>query len=158
LLEVEMAEAQERRRLIMVGVDGSPEAVRALSWAIHIAQDLRGEVAAVHVLETQFVAYYSLEVGASIQVDDSWREDIRRAFEEEWCVPLKESGLPHRTMLLEGRPATAIGKAAEQLGADLVVVGRRGRGGVARLLLGSVSSELTQDCPVPVVVLSPRST
>jgi nucleotide-binding universal stress UspA family protein len=141
----------------MVGVDGSSEAARALRWAIETAREQDAEVVAVHALETQFLAYYSLEAGVPVQLEDRWREEIQRAFEEDWCLPLKESGVQHRTLLLKGRPATVISETADQLGADMVVVGRRGRGGVARFMLGSVSSELTRDCPVPLVVLSARS-
>jgi nucleotide-binding universal stress UspA family protein len=152
-----MAQEQEGRRLVVVGLDGSDEAARALQWTIEIASDLRAEVVVVHALETQFLAYYSLEAGVPHQLHERWQEEIKQAFEEEWTSPLKGSGLPHRTLLREGRPATVISEAAEQLGADFVVVGRRGRGDVTRLLLGSVSSELTQDCPVPVVVISPKA-
>jgi nucleotide-binding universal stress UspA family protein len=155
-LEVEMAQEQVGRRLVMVGVDGSSEAARALQWAIEEAREHDAEVVAVHALETQFLAYYSLEAGVPVQLEERWREEIQRVFEEDWCRPLKESGIRYRTLLLEGRPATVISEMADQLGAEMVVVGRRGRGGVERFLLGSVSSELTRDCPVPLVVLSAK--
>jgi nucleotide-binding universal stress UspA family protein len=151
-----MEQGQEARRAIVVGVDGSDESAAALAWAIDKARELHGEVVAIHSLETPFFAYYSLDVGVPPQLDERWREGIKQVFEEEWCRPLKESGVPYRTLLVQGRPATAIAEEAERLNADLVVVGRRGRGGVARMLLGSVSSELVQSSLVPVVVLSGR--
>jgi nucleotide-binding universal stress UspA family protein len=54
----------------------------------------------------------------------------------------------------DGRPARVIADVADREDADLVVVGRRGRGGIAELLLGSVSHELTHHCDRPVIVVS----
>jgi nucleotide-binding universal stress UspA family protein len=62
--------------------------------------------------------------------------------------------LPYRPVVEEGRPATVIAQVAEREGAGLVVVGRWGRGMVARLMLGSVSHELTTNCTVPVTVVA----
>ena len=148
-----MEQQREGRRVILVGVDGSEESAAALVWAIDKARELNGEVVAVHAVETPFLAYYSLEAGAPGQLDERLREGIKRAFEDEWCGPLKESGVPYRMLLMNGRAASVIADVAEQLHAELVVVGRRGRGGVSRLLLGSVSNELAHSCPAPVVVL-----
>ena len=60
-------------------------------------------------------------------------------------------GVEVRTRLLEGNPSKVLIEAAE--GADLLVVGARGRGGFGSLLLGSVSSQCVQHSPCPVVVI-----
>jgi len=57
---------------------------------------------------------------------------MKAVFEGQWCKPLRD--------------------------ADLIVVGRRGRGEVAELLLGSVSHELTHDTARPVLLISPART
>ena len=54
----------------------------------------------------------------------------------------------------DGRPATVISEAADEFDADLIMVGRRGRGGVAELVLGSVSHELVLHSKRPVLVIS----
>jgi nucleotide-binding universal stress UspA family protein len=64
------------------------------------------------------------------------------------------SALPYRTVLTDGRPASVIAATAEAVDADLVVVGRRGLGGVAEVLLGSVSHELSLHCKRPVLLIS----
>jgi nucleotide-binding universal stress UspA family protein len=54
----------------------------------------------------------------------------------------------------EGRPAAVIAQVAEREGAGLIVVGRRGRGMVAKLMLGSVSHELTNNSSIPLTVVT----
>ena len=55
--------------------------------------------------------------------------------------------------LLEGDPATAIVEAAEETGADLVVMGTSGRTGLTRLLMGSVAEEVLRHAPCPVLTV-----
>jgi nucleotide-binding universal stress UspA family protein len=64
-----------------------------------------------------------------------------------------ESGVEAEYELVEGDPAEAIVRFAESRDADLVVVGTRGRGGIAGSLLGSVSSEVVRASSRPVVVV-----
>jgi nucleotide-binding universal stress UspA family protein len=59
-VEVEMAKEDRASRLIVVGVDGSPEAGKALDWAVDLARALQAEVVAVHSLEVPFAAHYPL--------------------------------------------------------------------------------------------------
>lgn len=61
----------------------------------------------------------------------------------EACAKSKGAGRV-KTMLLEGEPATAIMETADSLGADLIVLGRRGRGRTASMLLGSVSARVIE--------------
>jgi nucleotide-binding universal stress UspA family protein len=74
--------------------------------------------------------------------------------ETDACKSLRDSGLPYRTIVEDGRAASVIAAVADRENADLVVVGRRGRGGLAELLLGSVSHELSHHCKRPVVLIS----
>jgi nucleotide-binding universal stress UspA family protein len=80
------------------------------------------------------------------------------SFEQDWCAPLKDSGVRFKTRVVDGRPAPAISELAQRVHADLIVVGRRGRGSFAELLLGSVSQELTHHSKRPVLVVSPDPT
>ena len=141
-------------RRIVVGVDGSRGAAAAVDWCARMAPALDAEVIAVFSV-TPFV--YS--VPASVAVgdvpmvyDDSLRSTIAAEM-EGWCAPLRAAGVPHRTEVLEGRASDVIMRAAEEHDADLVVVGRRGKGGFAELVLGSVASQVSHHCGRPVVVV-----
>ena len=57
-----------------------------------------------------------------------------------------------RTMVLEGAPGQAVCEAARELSAAAIVMGSRGRGGVKRALLGSVSDHVVRNAPCPVVI------
>ena len=64
-------------------------------------------------------------------------------------------GLPEaETLICEGDPGREIVRAAVDLGARVIVVGTRGRGGVARFVLGSVSDYVVRNAPCPVVTVA----
>jgi nucleotide-binding universal stress UspA family protein len=108
-------------------------------------------VSALHVPVYAFDPY---AIALPLEYDPEWRAAMKKAFEEEWCKPLRESGLRYRMEMQDGRPASVIADVAEAVDADLVVVGRRGLGGVAELLIGSVSHELSHHCKRPVLLIS----
>lgn len=63
--------------------------------------------------------------------------------------------MKHRVLVVEGAPAEALLKVTEDERAGMIVVGRRGLGGFARLLMGSVSYRVVQESAIPVVVIPP---
>jgi nucleotide-binding universal stress UspA family protein len=84
---------------------------------------------------------------------EAHRNDLRHSFESEWCAPLFEFPGRHRTLLENGPPVLVLLKVAEREAADLTVVGRRGEGGFAELLLGSTSHQLAEHSRCPVVIV-----
>jgi nucleotide-binding universal stress UspA family protein len=139
---------------IVVGIDGSEHAKAALRWAIELARPLIAKVVAVYALYIPTSALYSDDITLTAQFDEKWRADLKREFEDKWCAPLRGSGVAYQTVVEEGRPAKVIAGVADRVGADLIVVGRRGRAGVAELVLGSVSHELTHHAAHPVAIVS----
>jgi len=140
---------------IVVGVDGSDHANAALQWAVRMAAGMGSEVIAVFAIAPP--AYFDTGYAAPtipVQYDEQWRKEMKGEFETVWCKPLRDANVNYRTVVGDGRAASVIVDAADANDADLVVVGRRGRGGVAELLLGSVSHELVLHCKRPVLVIS----
>jgi nucleotide-binding universal stress UspA family protein len=140
-------------RRIVVGVDGSQQSLAALGWAARMAQGMGSEVVAVYAVPR--VMYWAPGFSPPAQYDPEWREAVRAELEGQWCRPLKEAGVRYRALMEDGRPASVIAEVADRVDADVIVVGRRGRGGVAELLLGSVSHELTLHATRPVLLISP---
>lgn len=144
-------------RRIVVGVDGSEHSAGALAWAIPVAQAMGAEIVAACAIPDPSYYEYGMGFGTAIppvEFDPEWTAAMRRDFEELWCKPLRDAGMPYRAILRHGRPATVIAEIADRENADLVAVGRRGRGSVAEILLGSVSHELSHICRRPLTIIS----
>jgi nucleotide-binding universal stress UspA family protein len=135
---------------IVVGVDDSEGSRQALTWAIEEAR-LRGvDVRACYVLER----VYSEPEWASVMIppmDELRREAAHRLSEAVAKVGGGE-GVQQEVLTPKGHGAAkALLDAAAE--ADLLVVGSRGRGGFQGLLLGSVSQQVLNHAPCPVVVV-----
>ncbi len=136
---------------IVVGLDGSTGSARALAWAIGLAELVSAEVVAVHGIGLLSWGDDGLPVPSQ-----TMRAEIERRCREEWSEPLRSSEIVGRVEIRDGHPVSVMLSVIEALGADLAVVGSRGVGGFPELLLGSTSHQLTQHCPVPVVIIPPR--
>jgi nucleotide-binding universal stress UspA family protein len=140
-----------RRERIVVGVDGSAHAQRALAWAVEEARVRAAELDVVYAWH--YPVFGSLPYPATVMPDPS---DFDRAGHEVLETALARTGVDGRSFPVErivawGMAAGTILDVAK--GADLVVVGARGLGGFRGLLLGSVSHQvaLHAECPVMVV-------
>ena len=138
---------------IVVGVDGSEVAHRAVAWCAEYAGALKAEVIVVHAIE---LPVYPSTVGfipmpVYLPAD---REKLEKVLVEEWSGPLARANVPFRTVLEEGNPAEVIRATADAEDADLVVVGRRGLGGFGELLLGSTSHSLSHHLKRPFLIVS----
>jgi nucleotide-binding universal stress UspA family protein len=138
------------RTRIVVGVDGSPESTAALSFA-HTEAKLRGLPLRIVCAWEPATASYAGEAFAA--TPDAFLEaehhadDVLRAALEH----LPEDGVQVEAVAIEGRPASVL--LDQAVGAELVVVGSRGRGATKRLLLGSVGHDLAHHVRCPLVIV-----
>ena len=140
-----------RLRRIVVGLDGSPNAAYALEWVIALAARFDAEVVAVHA-----VGLLSSLGGGPPVPSHLHRAELRRAFEEQWCAPLRASGVRYRARLVDGPPVLVLLRTVSEEDADAAVVGSRGIGGFAELLLGSTSHQLAEHSDRPVLIVPYR--
>jgi nucleotide-binding universal stress UspA family protein len=137
-----------RLATIVVGIDGSPGAARAVEWAAWPADTAGAKVVAVHLMPAL--------LGPGDAAD---RVRTRQSVVDRWCQPFRDVEVAYRVTMTAGDPRSALLTVAEQDDTDLVVVGARGHGAVDRLLLGSVATSLTQLARQPVAVVPhPRRT
>ena len=129
-------------RCIVVGYDGSDASRRAVDRAAGIAKLSGSKLAIVTVVPPPTVFLGELLVPEVL--DTSPLEEAARQSLEKVAKELRETvGIENlSTVVLMGDPADEIVGFAEDNGCDLIVVGRRGRGGLERLILGSVSSKI----------------
>ncbi len=139
-----------RALTIVVATDGSPAAARAVT----LAASLRWPPGtSVHVLRADEPLAVDLDLPPAAY--EALHADLRAETEKHLTLVSQQLAAPGRhveTVAVSGRPASAIVTLAEHTHADLVIVGSRGRGPIASMLLGSVAAEVVDHAPCPVLV------
>jgi nucleotide-binding universal stress UspA family protein len=142
---------------ILIPLDGSELAERALEPAIRIAEKFGSEVILLRVAvpETMLVGLG----GLTPQPYEVYDADLRRDQEEaeaylsgiktRWAA----AKVPIRTEVISGTPPEMIVEAAQEAGADLVVMSTHGRSGLSRLIYGSVAEAVLRGARVPMLLI-----
>jgi nucleotide-binding universal stress UspA family protein len=138
---------------MVVGVDGSPHSLKALSWSFEQAS-FSGR--ALHVLHSWEIppTWSMVEVPSyepEVLIRDYGNTELRETSEAMAGFREDFPDVKVRQEVMKGSPVKALGKASEQ--AELLVVGSRGLGGFRGLLLGSVSHALVHKAACPVAVV-----
>ena len=149
---------------VLLATDGSKEADLAARSAAELADKTGSELHVVHVLGIApwYPAYpESARFDGAALEDPMLEEDLQRASEQRArelldaeAEKLRSAGgtLAQAHLVEGGVPGAVIG-LAEEIGAGLVVVGSRGRGGIRRALMGSVSDSVVRHAHCPVLVV-----
>jgi nucleotide-binding universal stress UspA family protein len=135
---------------ILVAVDAGPIAARAVDVAVDLARSLRAELAFVHAVDPS--VGYGPESGVSASEFISTATDRAK----QLIASLRERAKVESStaeFVPVGQPAGEVVKTAREWTADLIVIGSHGRGGVKRVLLGSVAEEVMRQAPCPVLVI-----
>ena len=149
---------------ILVPVDKSEYADHALRWAGELSRRYGIEVTAIHVM-TASIASSALAAATIISGAppiDPRTQAATVEMTDRWLESAVAAGVPRERATSEvafGQPTREILSAAERLGVDLIVTGRRGEGNIRRAVLGSVVDGVLRGsaCPVLVVPESKQS-
>jgi nucleotide-binding universal stress UspA family protein len=142
---------QDRRRIV-VGVDGSDSSTDALEWAARQAE-LTGSILEVVTTWDWPVAFGAAFTAIPSDYDPS--VDARKVLDDSLTAVRKaHPEVSIETIVAEGHPAPILVKASH--GADILVVGSRGHGEFAGMMLGSVSEHCVTNAHCPVLVLRDR--
>ncbi len=137
---------------IVVGIDGSQGARRALEWAVAEASLRDAHLVVVHAwLEPAAVAVGSVITAGGVE-PEIFEQTAERTMADVLGA-VDTTALPQgiERHVVAGAPARALLDAAKD--ADLLVVGSRGLGGFSGLLLGSVSQQVAHHATCPVVII-----
>ncbi len=134
---------------ILVAVDDSPAAQKAVNYAAQLAKLTNAQILIVHAYPK--IPDYLGEPNLS-QTIARYLEKAEELIEPV-ATQLQEAGLDVIPEILEGPPADAILRVADARNVDLIVMGARGLGSVASLLLGSVSQKVLAHATCPVMIV-----
>lgn len=142
---------------IVVPLDGSDLAERAIPWAATLARTLGQSITLVQVIPWPLRqragildVYVSPELAEKIRVDSS---AAAREYLERLCTDLKASGLDAHAEVAVGTVIETILDVADERGASTIVVASHGHGGLTRIMTGSVAQRLLQQALVPVMIV-----
>jgi len=138
---------------IAVGVDLSNDARVAAEWGTSIGLHIGAPVTLINVVESSDGLRL---IASSEQVASTIKEERATAEERLKILAEKTPGAQVSSMLVDGSPAETLVKTANELGANLIIVGTHGRSGLSRFLLGSVAEEVAERATVSVLVARGR--
>ena len=140
---------------ILVGVDGSDQSFRALAWAMResAGHDLPLTVMTVHPAPVRPAThiYWNMPTLPEGGLSEEQTRAALQQFVDLVADEIGEKAPDIRLIVATGDPAAELIRASQD--ADMVVLGRRGSGGFATLLLGSVSGKVMHHAACPVMVV-----
>jgi len=140
---------------IVVGTDGSETAAEAVRQATELAKATGATldiVSAYEPVPRDRLREEAQEVPGDVAHAVGPREDVNQVLESAEKIA-KQAGVEIQSHPREGEPADALLDVAEELGADLIVVGNKGMTGAKRFLLGSVPNKVSHHAPCGVWIV-----
>lgn len=139
-------------RTILVPVDFSDHAARALDAAMEFAKSFDARLHLLHSYQIHIgsVSPYGLVLPPNF--DSEMREAATRRL-AEWREKVIAAGIECREHITPIFPSEAICQVAEEIGADLIVMGTRGLTGLKHVVLGSVAERTIRNAPCPVLTV-----
>lgn len=137
-------------RQILLATDFSESALKAQDYAVFLARAYAAKLQIFHVSERPL--WFRPSAPASLYLEQAREEAALQLVQLE--KHLVESGLAGaQCRLVLGIPSEEVKKAAQEIGADVVVVGTRGRTVLDAILLGSTAERVIKDAPCPVLAI-----
>ena len=142
---------------ILCPVDFSEHSAAALQVAGVIAKTFGLEVVVLHVQRLEAPAYFTVPQTQALRTQ--LRRSVRAATKHasEFTHKHLPALVAHRVMVVEDDPVSAILKTQQEIGADLIAMGTHGRGGLARVRLGSIAESVLHQAEVPILTVGPHT-
>jgi nucleotide-binding universal stress UspA family protein len=141
---------------ILCPVDFSDQSAMALRTAGMVALAFGSEVTVLHVQRLETPVYFTAAQTKALQTQ--LRRSARSA--KKHLSEFAQEHLPpevvHHTLVVESEPVSAILKIQHEIGADMIAMGTHGRGGLARVRLGSIAESVLHQAEFPILTVGPR--
>lgn len=143
-------------KTFLVATDFSTGAKQAADQGIVLAENFRGRVIFLHVFDQpSYMVSYVHELGVSLPIPPPTPEQMEPEW-ENFLSGLQLEKIDWEKSSTEGQAATAIVHQAEQIKADVIVMGTHGRSGLPYILLGSVAEKVARAASCPVLTIRPE--
>lgn len=139
---------------LLLAVDGSENALRAVAHVVRMQSEYKADPE-LHLINVQHPMPYGNRVSAALGQEKIGRyhEEEGRAALRAACAELEAANARFEQHIGVGDPAEVITRYAETAGCDEIVMGTRGAGSIANLLLGSVATKVVHLSKVPVLLV-----
>lgn len=132
---------------IIVGIDGSAHSINAYHWALDESRRRGADLTALFAWETPLIG-----IPGAFDRDELEKAAQKYLNEQLDGQDADTAGVTVHRVVAQGDPSSSLLEACRQSEAEMLVLGSRGRGGFAGLLLGSVGQECAANAPCPVLI------
>lgn len=131
----------------IIPIDFSTNSVKALEFALGLFQGSKSTLILCHVVE--MVYDFASQTAMAL---DSMHADSRRLM-EDMVKKYSTGSIELHSEILEGTPSVNIARFAEEKGADLIIMGTHGIGGIKKILVGSTAVNVIRESSIPVLLV-----
>jgi nucleotide-binding universal stress UspA family protein len=144
-------------KTILLPTDGSEYSLKAMAYALTIANQFRARVVALNVIDQRWEDRTRQTFGeiqqAVLKKAIERSEDEARGVVGAVADAGTEVGVAVDPRIAEGTPVEQIVRLAKEVSADLIIMGTHGRTGISRVFLGSVAERVVRRAPCPVLTV-----
>lgn len=144
---------------ILTATDFSSCAQGALKQAVSLAQGLKAKITLLNIFETFFPSADTPSAGDSPGVY-RWLENVKNEEKQKLRLTaeiVSREGVEVAVLYKEGNPSAEIIRTAQEINADVIVLGTHGRKGFSHTLMGSVAERVARHAPCPVLIVREKS-
>jgi len=139
-------------KTLLVPVDFSDTSNLALDYAVDLAKALNAKVVVMHAYELPVYGFPDGALVATVEIATRIMNGAQAGL-AALLEKRKEKGVEITSVLRQGVPWDEVHSVAEEVKADLIIIGTHGRGGLARALLGSVAERIIRTSTRPVLTI-----
>ncbi len=144
---------------ILMATDFSAYSKEALEYAVHLVKRLGGSLYLLHVFESRYFSPGEVMLGVLSEDIHQWVKQIKEEESKKLNTvtdEVRQQVTEVHAIFKTGMPFLEIIKTAEEIHADLIVVGAHGRTGMAHVLMGSVAERVVRKASCPVLTVKPK--
>lgn len=145
---------------ILMATDFSSCAQEALKQAVSLAQGLKAKITLLNIFETFFPSADTPPSAADSPGVYRWLENVKNEEKQKLRLTaeiVSREGVEVAVLYKEGNPSAEIIRTAQEINADVIVLGTHGRKGLSHTLMGSVAERVARHAPCPVLIVREKS-